>query len=76
MSPCWQLVWDGAAGGASVIAAAGGATVLGMAGGGSATSGGARGAKRSLMVRRLSRLKVETIECLQDCSEHQSKVTS
>jgi hypothetical protein len=55
--PRWQL-----------IAAAGGATVSGMAGGGPATSGGARGVKRSLTLGRLSRLEIETMECLQDCS--------
>ena len=65
-----------AAGGASVIAAAGGATVSGMAGGGPATSGGARGARRSLTLGRLSRLEIETMECLRGCFGHQSKVTS
>jgi hypothetical protein len=59
-----------------VIAAAGGATVSGMAGGSPATSGGARGARRPLTLGRLSRLKIETMECLRDCSGHQSKVTS
>ena len=63
--PRWQL-----------IAAAGGATVSGMAGGGPATSGGARGVKRSLTLGRLSSLEIETMECLRDCSGHQSKVTS
>jgi hypothetical protein len=48
--------------------------VSGMAGGGGpVTSGGARGARKSLTLGRLSRLKVETLECLQDYSEHQSK---
>jgi hypothetical protein len=65
-----------AAGGASVIAAAGGATISGMAGGGPTPSGGARGARRSLTLERLSRLKIKIIECLRDCSGHQSKVTS
>jgi hypothetical protein len=64
------------AGGASVIAAAEGATVSGMAGGRPAASGGARGARRSLTLGRLSRLEIETMECLRDCSGHQSKVTS
>jgi hypothetical protein len=65
-----------ATGGASVIAAAGGATVSGMAGGGPATSGDARGARRSLTLGRLSKLEIEIMKCLRDCSEHQSKVTS
>jgi hypothetical protein len=65
-----------AVGGASVIAVAGGATVSSRARGGSATSGGVRGAWKSLTLGRLSRLKIETIECLQDCSGHQSKVIS
>ena len=65
--------WFGtAAGGASVIAAAGGATVSGMAGGGPATCGGAHGARRSLTLGRLSRLELETMECLRDCFGHQS----
>jgi hypothetical protein len=68
--------WGRAAGGASVIAAAGGATVSGMTGGGPATSGGARGDRRSLTLGRLSRLTIETMECLRDCSGHKSKVTS
>jgi hypothetical protein len=65
-----------AAGGASVIAAAGGATVSGMAGGGPITSGGARGARRSLALGRLSRLEIATMEYLRDYSGHQSKVIS
>jgi hypothetical protein len=48
----------------------------GGGGGGSATSGGVRGARRSLTLGRLSRLEIETLECLRDCSGHQSKVTS
>jgi hypothetical protein len=59
-----------------VTAAAGGATVSGMAGGGPATSGGARRVRRSLTLGRLSRLKIEIIECLRDYSGYQSKVTS
>jgi hypothetical protein len=51
-----------------VITAAGGATVSGMAGGGPATSGGARGVRRSLALGKLSRLKIKTMECLRDCS--------
>jgi hypothetical protein len=57
MSLCWAAGLGRAAGEASVIAAAGGATVSGMARGGPATFGGARGARRSLTVGRLSRLK-------------------
>ena len=59
-----------------MVAAAGGATVSGMAGGGPVISGGARGVRRSLTIGKLSRLEIETIECLRDCSRHQSKVTS
>ena len=59
-----------------MITAAGGATVSGVAGGGHATSGGARGVRRSLALGKLSRLEIETVECLRDCSGHQSKVTS
>ena len=55
-----------------VTAAAGGATVSDMAGGGPATSGGARGARRSLTLGKLSRLEIETMECLRDSSGHQS----
>jgi hypothetical protein len=65
-----------AADGASVVTVAGGGTVSGMAGGGPATSGGARGARTSLTLGKLSRLEIEIIECLRDCSGHQSKVTS
>jgi hypothetical protein len=60
-------------GGASVIATAGGTTVSGMAGGGPATSGGARGVRRSLALGKLSRLKIDTMECLRDCTGHQSE---
>jgi hypothetical protein len=76
MSLYWAAGLGRAAGGASVIAAAGGATASGMARGGPATFGGARGARRSLTVGRLSRLKSEATEFLRDCSGHQSKVTS
>jgi hypothetical protein len=41
-----------------------------MVGGGPTTSGGARGARRSLMLGRLFRLEIEIIECLRDCSEY------
>jgi hypothetical protein len=46
-----------------VITTAGCATVSGMAEGGPAT-GGARGVRRSLALGKLSRLEIETIECL------------
>ena len=49
-----------AAGVASVITAAGGAIVSGMAGGGPTTSGGARGARKSLTLGRLFGLEIET----------------
>ena len=38
----------------------------GMTRGGPATSGGARGARRSLALGRLSRLEIERMECLRD----------
>jgi hypothetical protein len=47
-----------------------------MAGGGLTTSGGARGARRPLTLGKLSKLKIEIIECLRDCSGYQNKVTS
>jgi hypothetical protein len=47
-----------------VIVAAGGAIVSGIARGSPVTSGGARGARRSLTFGRLSRLEIETIKCL------------
>jgi hypothetical protein len=62
--------------GASVVAVARGGIISGMAGGGPATSGGARGARRPLTLGKLSKLEIEVIECLRDCSGHQSKVTS
>jgi hypothetical protein len=54
--------------GASVIAVTGGGTVSDTAGGGSATSGGARGARKPPTLGKLSRLEIETMECLRDCS--------
>jgi hypothetical protein len=60
----------------SVVAIAGGGTVSGIAGGGPATSEGARGARRPLILGKLSRLEIEIIEYLRDYSGYQSKITS
>jgi hypothetical protein len=57
-----------AADGASVVAVAGGSTVSGMAGGGPATSGGARGARRPLILGKLFKLEIEIIKYLRDYS--------
>jgi hypothetical protein len=53
---------------ASVVTIAGGNTVSDIVGGGSAISGGAREARRPLILGKLFRLKIEIIEYLRDCS--------
>jgi hypothetical protein len=45
-----------------------------MAGDGPTIPGDARGVQKSPALGKLSKLEIETIECLRDCSGHQSNV--
>jgi hypothetical protein len=47
---------------------------MSMAGGGPTISKDARGVKKFLALGKLSKLEIETIECLRDFSGHQSNV--
>jgi hypothetical protein len=54
----------------SVITIAGSSTILDIAGVSPATFRGARRVRRPLILGKLSKLKIEIIKYLWDCSEH------